>query len=109
MNSRLMLDWIAKVIGPWVRSKNGRPTIVILDEFSAHLTSNTKDALEALGCNLVTITGGYTWLLQVMDVGLNKPFKNYLRDDYNCWQEGANVFDTPDRTDVAVWIKKNFD
>jgi DDE superfamily endonuclease/CENP-B N-terminal DNA-binding domain len=109
MNSRLMSDWIVKVIQPWVRSKNGRSTIVILDEFSAHLTSSTKDALEALGCHLVTIPGGYTWRLQVMDVGLNKPFKDYLRDEYDRWQEGADAFDTPDRTDVAKWIKNSFD
>jgi hypothetical protein len=69
-----------------------------LDEFSDHLTASTKDALGALGCHLVNIQGGYTWRLQVMDVGLNRPFKDFLRNEYDCWQEIAYVFDTPSRT-----------
>jgi DDE superfamily endonuclease len=82
MDTRLMVDWVDKVVRPWAESKQGRPTIVIMDEFSAHLTTPTRRALSALGCHLVTIPGRYTWRLQVMDVGLIKPFKDGLRDEF---------------------------
>jgi hypothetical protein len=45
----------------------------------------------------------------VIDAGLNKTFKDFLRDEYDRWHETADILDTPDRTDVAVRIKNSFD
>jgi hypothetical protein len=106
-----MNDWIKKVIRPWVQSKNGRTTNVILDEFIAHLTASKRDALDSIGCHLVTIAGGYTCRLRVMDVGLDKPFKDFLRNEYDHWQENNDCImgtTTPQQSDVALWIKNSF-
>jgi DDE superfamily endonuclease len=103
------VDWVDKVVKPWAESKQGRPTIVILDEFSAYLTTPTRRARSVLGCHLVTIPDGYTWRLQVMDVELNKPFKDGLRDQFNIWQSASvDVNDKPQRYNVAKCNKASF-
>jgi DDE superfamily endonuclease len=85
MYSQLMIDWIEKVHQPWVELKQGRPTMVILDEFSAHLTKTPRDALSNLGCHLETIPGAYRWRLQVMSVGLYDLFQDVVRHLFDMW------------------------
>jgi hypothetical protein len=60
--------------------ENGAPTMLILDEMSAHMTTDVRNAIAVCDTHLVLIPGGYTSKLQVMDVGFNKPFKNHYRD-----------------------------
>ena len=61
------------------------------------------------GVFLEFIPGGYTWKLQVLDVGVNKPFKNHIQDSYNTWF-GLNNYDIkPQRSDVAHWVTALFD
>jgi DDE superfamily endonuclease len=108
MNSCLMVDWATEVFAPWAETKVG-PTILILDEFSGHLTGAVRDAIIASGAFVVYIPGGYTWRLQVMDVGINKPFKDKVRDAYDDWYMAGNFQNKPQRQDVASWIKASYD
>jgi len=57
------------------------------------------------------IPGGYTWKLQPLDVGVNKPFKDHMRQEYDdfMWDQ----YDTPDaerkkveRINVGFWVNK---
>jgi hypothetical protein len=51
------------------------------------------------------IPGGYTSKLQVMDVGINKPFQDLMRDTYDEWFMGVNIRSAkPNRTDIAKWV-----
>ena len=84
MDTDLMLDWISKVLEPWARSKIG-PTIILIDECSCHLTKLVSDRIIEIGGHLEFIPAGYTAKLQVLDVGLNKPFKDKIRDSYDDW------------------------
>jgi DDE superfamily endonuclease len=54
MDGKLMLDWVEKVLRPWCNARVG-PTIVILDEFSAHLTTATRRAIADLEFHLETV------------------------------------------------------
>lgn len=102
MDEVKMLDWIDQVWRPWAESKTG-PTMLILDEFTAHMTHEVRKRIADCGTHLEFVPGGYTSRLQVMDVGLNKPFKDYIRDQYDLWFLSAG--DTkPHRTEVAAWI-----
>jgi DDE superfamily endonuclease len=76
MESKLVVECLEKVYQPWAREK-GKPRILILDEFTGHMTS--------VGGHLILIPSGYTWKLQEKDISLNKPFKNKIRDIYNDW------------------------
>jgi hypothetical protein len=85
MDTPTMLEWVAKVWKPWTLSKHGAPTMLILDEMSAHMTTDVRNAIAECNTHLGLIPGGYTSKLQVMDVGYNKPFKNHYRDFYDEW------------------------
>jgi hypothetical protein len=107
MSSKLVVDWVEKVYRPWALTKTG-PTLLIVDEFSGHCTSEVRDAIAQCGAFLEFIPGGYTWCLQVMDVGVNRPFKNGIQKAYDDYCI-ANNFDTkPKREDVSVWIRDAF-
>ena len=108
MDTPTMLEWVAKVWKPWTISKNGAPTMLILDEMSAHMTTDVRNAIAVCNSHLVLIPGGYTSKLQVMDVGFNKPFKNHYRDFYDEWFMMAPYGVKPKRTDVSVWIEQTW-
>lgn len=46
--------------------------------------------LKESSCDLV-VPGGLTSQLQPLDVSLNKPFKGYLRDEYDAWLSTENL------------------
>ena len=105
MNEAVMLDWIEKVWKPFAMSKNGKLTMLIVDQMSAHQTPAVKRAIEKCGSLLEFIPKGYTSLLQVCDVGLNKPFKDYMRSIVNDWMViNDDVALKPHRPTVSHWI-----
>jgi hypothetical protein len=79
---------MCKVWKPIVHGTGGAssgPSLIILDEFRAHMTASTIDAFEKLGTVVDFIPGGYTSVLQPLDVGINKPFKDRFRSLYNAY------------------------
>ncbi|KAJ4446805.1 hypothetical protein ANN_13503 [Periplaneta americana] len=93
MTTELMMYWLAMV---W----NRRPGVLlckramlVLDAFKGHLTLEVKKKITALKTDLVIIPGGMTSKLQVLDVVVNKPFKDQLRKQYSDWLlEGGHAF-----------------
>ena len=69
-----------------------------------HLKSDNIEALSAAGIQTDIIPAGYTQCLLVMDKGVNKPFKQYLRTEATQWllQQPANT--KPSRQVVVQWI-----
>ena len=90
-------------------TKNGAPTILILDEMSAHMTAEVRSAIASCGTFLHFIPGGYTSKLQVMDVGFNKSFKSHYRDLYDEWFMHAPDGVKPKRPDVSVWVSQSWE
>ena len=74
-----MLVWINKVWKPYVA---GRPALLILDRFGAHFTNEVKAAFACCKTTVLLIPGGCTSVLQPLDVCVNKPFKNYIRQSW---------------------------
>ena len=56
------------------------------------------------GTQLYFMLGGYTSKLQVLDIGVNKPFKNYVkyRNEYFRFEDESARW--VKRTDVSKWI-----
>ena len=111
MDMELMLCWIEQVWRPWTIGR-GR-TYLLLDSFKAHKTTQVLNALTA--CNTVVnfIPPGYTSKLQTLDVGVNKPFKGYLKEEYEKFmfeftKKGEDNVQ-PKCWNVAQWIDIGWD
>jgi hypothetical protein len=50
--------------------------MLILDQFTVHKTNSVLSALGKLGTVAILLSPGETSKLQILDVGINKPFKN---------------------------------
>lgn len=81
------------------------------DSFRAHLSDNVKRVLKNSRTDVAVIPGGMTSLLQPLDVGVNKPFKDNLRQYWNEWMLAGNHTFTPagrirkpDLRQICQWI-----
>jgi hypothetical protein len=59
------------------------PKVLIVDKFAGHCTAKVRDDVAECGAFLELIPGGYTWCLQVMDVGCNKPFRDGIQNSFD--------------------------
>ena len=50
-----------------------------------HLMVPSLNAIQDCGTAVAFICGAYTSKLQVLDIGVNKPFKGLVRDTYEDW------------------------
>jgi len=85
--------------------------MLVLDAFKGRVTDSVKDQLRKMKIELVIIPGGITSVLQPMDVSINKPFKERLRQQYMTWiadptrelTETGKLKRTPP-SEVARWV-----
>lgn len=85
MDGPLVVDWL-KVV--WNRRPGAllrQRAMLVLDAFRGHLTEQVKTNVRDNNTDLVIIPGGMTSQLQVLDVVVNKPFKDKLRGCYTEW------------------------
>jgi hypothetical protein len=105
MEEDKMIDWIDRVWGPYINNQqNDGVTYLILDECRTHLTGRVRCAFLTHRTEVDYIPGGYTSKLQMLDVGVNKPFKNNIRNEFDEWLVNARESIKPHRQDVAKWI-----
>ena len=68
-----MVEWVNTELKPYLEQHSGgkgsgKVSLLMMDNYKAHLTKETRFAISECGCVLK---------LQILDVGVNKPFKNY--------------------------------
>jgi DDE superfamily endonuclease/CENP-B N-terminal DNA-binding domain len=102
------LRWIAECLAPYVREVPvGIRPLLILDDYKVHKMESVKEALDALGVTLNIIPGGCTCLAQPIDVGIGKPFKHRIREQWMSWMLDQGVdrtaWETPKRELVTEW------
>ena len=102
MDEKCMLDWIERVWKPWAATKTGT-TYLLLDEYAGHSTSKVLAALHACNTEVDFILKGYTAKLQVMDVGINRNFKDEYRRQFELFMVNS-VDGKPHREDVSRWV-----
>jgi hypothetical protein len=96
----------------------------MLDSFSAHLEATVVDKFAQLGTELKYISpgrcltvskceiivAGYTSKLQVLDVGINRPFKhNFYKKHAEFLIHRTATNEKPRRQEIAHWAKHAWD
>jgi hypothetical protein len=105
MCEELMLEWIERVWKPWIEAQQLESSLLIVDSFKGHTTSSVFNALNDCGTGVDIIPGGYTGDVQVLDVGINKPFKNGLQPGFEMFlRNRTSSKQKPSRVEVSKWI-----
>lgn len=79
-DERVMLHWVDHVLAPYVKkAPKGIVPYLLLDKYTCHTQGTVTRKIEALGVEWDIIPGGCTGLVQPIDVGIGKPFKNRMR------------------------------
>jgi len=66
---------------------------LIYDSMRAHLTDAVKAKVKKTNSELAVIPGGLTKELQLLDIGINRPFKAKLRVAWEHWMtDGEHMF-----------------
>ena len=110
MDESMMRLWMEKCLLPW---KNTLPQncvpLLILDSFRVHMMGPIVTEIQGLGIEVQYIPGGCTYLCQPIDVGVNRPIKHAMAEQWEDWidSEGVqngNVMATPPRELIATWV-----
>jgi len=102
--------WIEKVMKPYL--EDAEESFLLIDHYKVHMTSDFVKACNNLGADVNYIPAGYTCVLQPLDVGVNGPFKAFVRDHIHSWvlqkypglANHGKKFPTPEQEDVYPWI-----
>ena len=103
MDKRVFVEWIEKVWKPFCENKSS--TYLLMDEFSVHLMTECVNPIQDCGTEVDFVLGGYTSKLQVLDVGVNKPFEEYVKQCYERFMV-QNAGRKVCRLDVAKWVEE---
>jgi hypothetical protein len=108
MDEGVMLTWVEQVLKPHVMTApEGVIPILFLDSYRAHMMTSVVKQITALGVEVEHIPGGCTGLCQPVDIGVNKPFKHRIRQQWEQWMidiglQGAQTC-PPSREDIVKW------
>lgn len=103
IDEKTFLEWVHKVWSPFTFRK--KSSYLLMDECTVHLMGSCLHAIQNCGTEIDFIVRGYTSKLQVCDVGVNKPFKDYVKQHYEHFMIVENGRKAK-RIDVANWISK---
>jgi hypothetical protein len=111
MDEQAMMKWVDEVWGPYTKGprRDGRDTYLLQDEFTVHLMGSVNNQINKLRTEVDIIPGGYTGSVQVLDKEVKKPFKGYLRDQFEDWICMNGSRRRPSRVDVEQWVAKAWD
>jgi hypothetical protein len=87
MEEKRFLDWTKRVWKPfteWAAAPKHR-SCMIMDEFKVHIVASCLNSVQDTRIKVDFVVGGYTGCVQIMDKGINRPFKGYLRDNFERW------------------------
>ena len=91
-------------------------SMLVWDQFRAHLTDEVKRSLKESDTISTVIPGGLTGMLQPLDVSLNRPFKTHMRKQWTLWMADGMAertakgnFKRPPLPIVASWAKNAWD
>ena len=106
MTSQLYHWWLNNVYGSNMAARR----LLLVDNYKAHLTEESKTIVKNCNSELVLIPAGCTSLVQPMDVSINRPFKQRMRDLWVQWFAGHTERTVhgnpkqPSRQDVINWV-----
>jgi len=73
-------DWIRDALAPYLQGKHG---ILIIDSYEGHKSEEVRVFVNTYYANIhcIVIPGGYTDILQPLDLGVNSVFKGYCKQE----------------------------
>ena len=110
MDECVMLLWVEKILAPYLlTAPDWVIPILLLDSYRCHMMASVVNRIQDLGCEVDHIPGGCTGLCQPVDVGINKPLKSRIRQQWLEWMMGEGVDTTkvcvpPTREQIAEWV-----
>jgi len=81
----------------------------LLNQFSMHMQHNNTLSLQQIGIEVDFIPARYTPILQVLDKGVHKPFKQYLREESIAFMVNKPEGAKPTWLDIAHRITRLWD
>lgn len=99
------IDWIEKVLAPYIQQRH---CLLLLDSYEGHKSEQVRNFVLARYPNIhcCVIPGGYTDVLQPLDMGINSVFKNHCKNEaLNFLNEAILKTYQQEQTDP---IKKNY-
>jgi len=107
--------WLGKVLSKRPGGLLKKPSLLVCDQFKAHVTESTKRLATNLKTHLAVIPGGLTIQLQTLDVSVNKPFKGFMHEKLVNWIEApthhitlAGRVKRPLISNVCEWLKNSW-
>jgi hypothetical protein len=106
MDQKHFLDWNTRVWTPFIQrpAASGHGSYMIMDQFKVHLMRNCLNAIQNTGTEVDFVIGGYTGCVQILDKGVNRPFKYYALEEFENWMLTNLSFPRPTRGEVAFWV-----
>ncbi|KFD61376.1 hypothetical protein M514_24697 [Trichuris suis] len=71
------------------RGHGNNRSLLVWDSFRSHVAEGIKSHLEECKIETAVIPDGLTSVLQPLDVCINKPFKDYMREEWKEWMENG--------------------
>ncbi|XP_077484191.1 zwilch kinetochore protein isoform X3 [Amblyomma americanum] len=95
MDDELVLGWVKSVWEKRPGAMLARRSLLVLDSFRGHLTGRVRERLRGIRTDMAVIPGGFTGMLQPLDVSVNRPFKVEFRRQYSEMMANGNHDETP--------------
>jgi hypothetical protein len=110
-DEQAIMEWVDEVWGSYTRDpqRDRWGTYLLQDECYVHLMVSVNNQIYKLGTGVEIIPGEYTGSVQVLDKGLNKPFKGYLREEFEEWMRMNGSRSRPSRAEVAQRVTRAWD
>nr|XP_032822228.1 pogo transposable element with KRAB domain [Petromyzon marinus] len=91
-DEQVMKEWISRCL---MRRPNGggllrRRSLLVMDMFSAHVHESVREWLEEERVSVAIIPGGLGRVLQPVEIAVNGPFKESVRDKWAAWMRREN-------------------
>jgi len=109
----VLRSWIEWVLPPVIRG--GSRGLLVWDSASTHRARSMSDYLSTSNVDQVMIPSGTTPYLQSLDIAVNKPFKDYVREELNAYFEqqrertSRGNYVKPSIEEVGRWVKRAWD
>ncbi|GBB94183.1 hypothetical protein RclHR1_23010002 [Rhizophagus clarus] len=115
MDSNLMIDYVDYINESRTDSESKSPMMMIYVSFKGYLEESVKKKFHENGIDLAVIPGGLTSVCQLLDVAINKPFKDNLRKEWHLWMVNGDAGETSAGnlrharlSDVCGWVKRSW-
>lgn len=85
-----MVEYIKEIIVPYVEGHrqhlgDNKAALVIIDNFRGQITSKINSLLEEHNIHMCLLPPNTTDLIQPMDIAVNKPAKDFLKQKFEAW------------------------